>query len=189
MFDTLSSCCSENKVSCEGHGGLSFLLKIFFFRGNSSGIYRWDSQNLSSVLVNLRINHSLIKPILSLKCCILTAFFFSGNEGKKRGKDVGKAGINLVHSAKTSEQAASWQLTDQFDSKGLQRLTVKQACIMTMRTLWLVSAVVLLAGLVAASTLPPSLNENLKSIIDLAEEFNRTFNQVRAQQLIAALPH
>lgn len=68
-------------------------------------------------------------------------------------------------------------------------MTVKRACIMTMRTLLLVSAAVLLAGVVAASTLPPSLNENLKSIIDLAEEFNRTFSQVRAQQLIAALPY
>uniref|UniRef100_A0A671UXJ4 Uncharacterized protein n=1 Tax=Sparus aurata TaxID=8175 RepID=A0A671UXJ4_SPAAU len=46
-----------------------------------------------------------------------------------------------------------------------------------MRTLLLVSAAVLLAGVVAASTLPPSLNKNLKSIIDLAEEFNRTFSQ------------
>ncbi|KAM8741651.1 interleukin-13 [Acanthopagrus schlegelii] len=46
---------------------------------------------------------------------------------------------------------------------------------MTMRTLLLVSAAVLLAGLVHGGTI--RLNENLKSIFDLAEKFNETFNQ------------
>lgn len=46
---------------------------------------------------------------------------------------------------------------------------------MTMRTLLLVSAAVLLAGLVRGGTV--RLNENLNSIIELAQKFNKTFNQ------------
>lgn len=109
-----------------------------------------------------------------------------GKTWRRRGQSKYKSWVHSQHFRTSCHLTIEWSVQASWNSF-LSRSTVKQACIMKMRMLLLVSAVVLLASPAVASPARHKLDENLKRTFELAQNYNQSLAEVRVHHTSASV--